>query len=352
MNRNKLPSWVNSVIDWIADHPMSVPGRLAAKRFGKPAPDARIGVNSFGDKRVRVLIAPVNYSGQGFVWARALEHLRADVSAKNMAVEVLGGFSYESDLLVPPATYHNDANWQRRQLEAVAQATHVLIEAEEPPFGRLFGRSVAAQTRELQRRGVSVAFLAHGTDVRLPSRHLKNDPLSPYRDPGMYVPRAEQLASRNIALVQNSGRPAFVSTPDLLLDLPDALWCPVAVDLERWARPGRAARPSGAPLRVAHAPSVAAMKGTHLMLPVLEKLQAEGVIEFHLFQGVPSAHMPAKFGGVDVVLDQFRVGSYGVAACEALAAGNVVVGHVSEQVRTSVHEKTGKGYLRYILTVS
>jgi glycosyltransferase involved in cell wall biosynthesis len=92
---------------------------------------------------------------------------------------------------------------------------------------------------------------------------------------------------------------------------------------------------------VAHAPSVAAYKGTAWILPTLERLQQEGVIEFRLIQGVPSKDMPSAFADADVVIDQFRAGSYGVAACEAMAAGCVVVGQVSDQVRSTVYAETG-----------
>ena len=52
--------------------------------------------------------------------------------------------------------------------------------------------------------------------------------------------------------------------------------------------------------------------------------------------------MPAVYGSADIVLDQFRIGDYGVAACEALAAGRVVVGHVSEHARAHVRHATGR----------
>src|SRR5690606_26671255 len=45
----------------------------------------------------------------------------------------------------------------------------------------------------------------------------------------------------------------------------------------------------------------------------------------------------------DVVLDQFRIGNYGVAACEAMAAGRLVVSHVTAQVRDHVRASSGKG---------
>ena len=321
---------------------MSPIGRLAARRLGRPSPLGSIPATAFEDKPIRVLIAPVNYSNQGTSWVRALESADTEISARNMAIEVPGGFSFEADLLVPVGTYHNDPEWQGRQFAAASHATHVLIEAEEPPFGRMMGRSVHAQAVALERAGVDVAYLAHGTDARLPSRHIEGNPLSYFDDPAVYLPRAEQLAARNIALVERSGRPAFVSTPDLLVDLPGAHWCPVSIDLERWSAPARTPRAPGRPLRVVHAPSVAAYKGTALVTPTLEKLVAEGLIEFRLIQGVPSAEMPAVFADADVMLDQFRAGSYGVAACEAMAAGCLAIGQVSNQVRNLVAHETGR----------
>src|SRR5690606_36418085 len=96
------------------------------------------------------------------------------------------------------------------------------------------------------------------------------------------------------------------------------------------------------PLRVVHATSNPVLKGTPLIMPTLEKLAAEGVIEFRIIQGVPSAEMPALFAESDVLLDQFRLGSYGVAACESMAAGCAVVGQVSAQVREAVAAASGR----------
>ncbi len=83
------------------------------------------------------------------------------------------------------------------------------------------------------------------------------------------------------------------------------------------------------------------MKGTQLIAPVLERLAERGTIDFRYVEGVAAADMPALYGEADIVLDQFRIGSYGVAACEAMAAGRVVVGHVSPAVRSHVLRATG-----------
>jgi len=319
---------------------MGTMGRIAALRFGRPV----IGfpTSEFGGGAIRLLIAPVNYSAQATAWAAAArEHL--GVVAVNMAIEVPGGFDFPADLLVPQATYHNDRDWQRRQFEAAASgATHVLIEAQEPPFGRFLDRDVARQAAALLDRGVNVAYIAHGTDVRLPSRHVQRTPWSHYGAPGVYVPRLEHVAAKNVRFLESSGRPTFVSTPDLLVDLPWARWCPVVVDVERWRRdrPDRSAS-SRDLLRVAHTPSVAALKGTNLIEPAMLRLHEAGRICWHRASGIPSRAMPELFARTDVLLDQFRAGSYGVAAVEAMASGCVVVGHVLPDTRAAVLEATG-----------
>jgi len=338
--RNRWPRLLNRAVDYVADHPTGVLGRLAALRYRLPADVENVGVSVAGERAIRVLIAPVNYSSQGRMWAAALERADPDISARNMAVDVPGGFAFPANLVVPVPVYQVSRSWQERQLSALSSFTHVLIEAEEPLLGRYFGRSVAREVEVVRAFGADVAFMCHGTDIRLPSRHAELTPWSPYRDPTLYSTRLESLALAHRALIDRSGLPTFVSTPDLLADVPQAIWCPVVVDLGAWATTDLSRRRPG-PLRVVHAPTSSLMKGTSLIEPVLRRLEAQGAIEYSPIRGVPSAQMPAVFAQADVVLDQFRLGSYGVAACEAMAAGRVVVGHIPRDVRETVQRATG-----------
>lgn len=341
--RRDLPAWANGVIEWVADNPMSVAGRIAAARLGRPDRGTSVPVTRFADRPTRVLIGPVNYSAQATEWARALERRSEAVSARSMAVHVPGGFGFAVDNEIPVATYHNDPEWQRRQFEAVrGEATHVLVEAQEPLFGRFLGRDVERQVTALLEAHVDVAFLCHGTDIRVPSEHLAQTEWSMYSDPTVYSARQEKLARRNRALLERLERPVFVSTPDLLAYVPTATWCPVVVDPARWRRDTDAGATASPRLRVVHAPSSSIVKGTAQILPTLSRLHDEGVIDLTLVQNTPTDMMPTIFGTADVVVDQFRIGSYGVAACEAMAAGCIVVGHVIEAVREHVEHASGQ----------
>src|SRR5690606_35228716 len=119
-------------------------------------------------------------------------------------------------------------------------------------------------------------------------------------------------------------RPVFVSTPDLLTEVPWAHWCPVVVDVKSWENT-RELLTGERPI-VAHFPSMGHVKGTHLIEPIVSDMQRRGVIEYRGMTGIKSADMPSHVASVDIVLDQFRIGSYGVAAVEAMAAGRVVIG--------------------------
>jgi hypothetical protein len=69
-------------------------------------------------------------------------------------------------------------------------------------------------------------------------------------------------------------------------------------------------------------------------MPVLEKLDAEGLIEMvQAPELVPPEAMPHLMSNTDVLVDQILSGTYGVACVEAMWAGRVVVGWMAPDVR-------------------
>lgn len=332
-HRSRLPGWVNRALDSAARDPDGLIGRLAHRALG----GGGAPVTDVPDAPVRVFIGPTNYSGQGFRWARALESAEAALGARNMEIVLPGGLSFPADTPVPIAST-SSAGWQESEWEAVRRFSHVLIEAERPLFGRLFDREVRTEVAALEDAGVSVAFLCHGTDIRSPRDHAGRTPWSPYPDD----PRTDVLqadADENFALLSELRRPTFVSTPDLLLDVPWATWCPVVVDTTRF----RARRPAldRQRVRVIHSSTSVVQKGSHLIEPALAPLIESGAIDYELVTGVKAERMPDVLNDADIVLDQFRAGSYGVAACEAMATGRIVVGHVLPEVRSMIEAEIG-----------
>lgn len=327
--RSSLPGWMNEAMLSVARNPDGVLGRMAGQLLKGPDP----APTEVPDERIRVYIAPTNYAGQGFAWARAVERADPGIGARNVAIALPGGFGFDADTTVPIATVNASSTWADAEWAAARRFTHVLIEAERPMFGRLCRRDLRAEIAALEACGVSVAYLCHGTDIRDPDAHARRTTWSPYpEDPRTEVLRED--VTINLQLISEVRRPTFVSTPDLIDDVPWATWCPVVVDPAPFATDPWADR--GSALRVVHVSSSSVQKGTALVQPSLDELQDAGVVDYRFATGVAAAQMPAVYADADVVLDQFRLGSYGVAACEAMSAGRVVVGHVLPSVRERV----------------
>ncbi|MGW6279048.1 hypothetical protein [Kribbella sp. NPDC055071] len=287
----------------------------------------------------RMLVGPTNSAGQGFAWARAARTL-PDVSAVSFALHRKAHFEFADDYGVPLAWF-GQPRWQRAQEQHVLSYTHVMVESLRPILGARGYSDAAADIAVLQEHGINVSLLFHGSDIRLPSRHAKRERWSPFTPGDDLTERLEKQARHHAELVESLGLPVFVSTVDLLEDVPNATWLPVAIDPAPWQQAGRPLFSTARPV-VAHAPSNAALKGTQDIEPILTGLHERGLIEYRRITGVPHHGMAEAIGAADIVVDQLRIGLYGVAAAEALAAGRVVVSYVGDGVRERVRSLTGR----------
>ena len=321
--------------------PEALRGRLLPGRFSFIPSDVPSPIEP-PRTPVRLLIAPVNYAGQAREWGRAVTEHLPGVGALSLALRTPGDFSHAADAVVPVGVWAASTRWQRDLRRTVLGGfTHVIVEAQRWPLGAPLDETVQGQVRDLLRAGVRVAMLCHGSDIRLPSRHAARNVESPFAGAlGAATASLERSALQSKRLLDRLGLPVFVSTPDLLIDVPFATWLPVVVDVEAW-RADTPALERARPV-VVHAPSRGAIKGSELADPVAQALHDEGLIEYRRIAGVPHARMREAYGTADIVLDQFRLGDYGVAACEAMAAGRVVIGHVNEGVRHTVRHAAGR----------
>lgn len=88
---------------------------------------------------------------------------------------------------------------------------------------------------------------------------------------------------------------------------------------------------------VIHAPSRRTVKGTDYVLEAVEQLRSEGVqFNFELIENL--AHDDAKqlYRKADIVIDQLRIGWFGVFALEAMALGKCVLAYVRADLRSSL----------------
>lgn len=294
-----------------------------------------------GGDAERVFIGPTNSAGQGYRWARALECARPSTRVTSMAFQRdQNPFKYLVDQSVPSAYAAHSIKWQRKQREALLQYRAGILESAQPPFSRLGGLDTVAQLAQLQDAGVQCALLFHGSDIREPAAHMAAEPNSHFGANEEFRRRMETTTARSREVIAETGLPVFVSTPDLLSEVEGAMWLPVVISVDDWEVAEPPLQHDGPP-KVVHVPSSSFVKGTDLIESQLRTMHEDGEIEYRQVTGIPHADMPNVYRDADIVIDQFRVGNYGVAACEALATGRVVVSHVSDEVRRRTSELTG-----------
>lgn len=287
-----------------------------------------------GNTRIKLGLGPANYGGQGAAYAQAVTRANPDVSAEVVMNRQPNSFDFAADVYVD-ATRLGELEVQLQQVErVVGRYTHLLADAFMPIFGTLNGGTIAGDLDALRQAGIKVALLSHGSDIRHPGRHKELHEFSLFHDaPDGIEKKLQVKAERNKRIADECGLPLYVTTPDLLDDLPTATWVPLVVDVASWVT-DRPVMERKRPL-VMHAPSKRWTKGSDRIIPVMQELHDKGIIEFRLGEGIPWGEMRDLVQDCDIVLDQFTTGSYGTFAVEAMAAGKPVVGYISDQVKNT-----------------
>jgi hypothetical protein len=284
---------------------------------------------------IRLGLAPANYAGQLATFAQAICRDNPDVSAEVTMRRDANSYVFPADVYLD-TDRQGELAIQLAQLQRIiGRYTHLIADAFLPVFGHLNDDTIEGDLPALAKAGIKVALLAHGSEIRHPGRHMQRYPYSLFHDaPDGIVPHYTARAERNRRIADASGLPLFVTTPDLIDDLPSAAWAPLAVDVDAWV--------SDAPVmqrpkpKVLHGPSQRWTKGTDRILPALTTLHDKGAIELVLAERVSWDEMRELVKTCDIVVDQFAVGSYGTFAVEAMAAGRPVVGYLDERVHTAV----------------
>ena len=197
--------------------------------------------------------------------------------------------------------------------EYIARFTHVLAWNGLGPRGRWFDQDPDPR----------MALMFRGSDLRVPDKHRRMEPWSPFPPTGEHKlsdllrVKAEGMHNR---LSRWSG-PVFVATAEMRDYCARAVWCPIMAD-PATGRPLFTGKPV-----VLHNPTNLFMKGTLSPDPAYDLVQPGPVSR---------QRMLALIADADVLVGGLRLGDYGGTEIQAMAAGRVVVGNVSPRVRSRI----------------
>lgn len=191
----------------------------------------------------------------------------------------------------------------------------------------------------LKAAGKRVCFHFRGSEVRKASvfraanrfHYVDDDPerlFKKFKEPAQesYISYISALSDR-----------VFVTDPELQGYVPGSIVVPRLVQIPETieARPLRGEYPV-----VLHAPSRRGVKGTGAVLAAVERLKSEGhAFEFRLIEGRSNAETLSAIADADIVVDQLRIGWYGVLAVEGFALGRTVISYIRPDLATALNAR-------------
>lgn len=284
--------------------------------------------------RYSVLHGFYGSAGQPAVLANALRE--QGVPAQNIIVGP-NAFGYESDISFPEK---GRASFRRVISEQFPAFDVIHIHAITPFFTKpTFPFPMGVDLLAAKAMGKRIVVHFRGSEIR---RNEDFERLSPYnyvkenpdgicsRFPASWIDTYLKMC---FALADK----VCVVDPELQSYAPQATILQRAIDLSKWKYVGPVN--SKRPL-VVHAPSRSAVKGTPSVLAAVEVLKAEGLdFDFRLIEGLANHEARSIYETSDIIIDQLRIGWYGVLAVEGMALGKAVVSYVRDDLLATFEDR-------------
>lgn len=184
----------------------------------------------------------------------------------------------------------------------------------------------------LKTLGKVVIYSYRGTEARLESVFRKVAPYH-YCDEGLSFLKKfpEQEQKIMMSFISGVADRVLVPDPELQTYVPNAIIVPRAIDLNEWPNVG--VKNQDNPL-VVHAPSRKAVKGSESVIAAVKQLKNEGLnFNFELIEGLSNVEARKRYEQADVIIDQLRIGWYGVLAVEGMALGKAVISYIRNDLK-------------------
>jgi glycosyltransferase involved in cell wall biosynthesis len=197
-------------------------------------------------------------------------------------------------------------------------------------FNRFLGR---VEVKLLKWLNKPIFIQYQGDDARQGDYCLQNFQITIANrvGPEYYNKDSDDLKRKRIKFYSSYAHKIYALNPDLLHVLPEsASFLPYShISLSDWSP--QFTQKEDRPLRIGHAPSHRAAKGTDLVIDAIEKLKREGYnFELVLIEGLSNSDAKEIYKTIDVLIDQLFAGWYGGLAVEAMALGKPVIAYIRQ----------------------
>lgn len=284
---------------------------------------------------MQILQLPAHQANQPGTLAGSLA--KHGVDAKNAALGA-NPFKYKDNISITPNKFALSAinSYFREQNLVKFNTFHYHI--RPLLFNKDFGFPSGFDLILLKAMGKRVFYHFRGSEIRLASIFKEATPYN-YVDEQLSCDdgtmpfcfaQIDQKAFRDFVLGVCDD--VFVNDPELQCYVPNALILPRAIDFTNLTyEESKSIR--SIPL-IVHAPSRSGVKGSQYVLNAIEQLKQEGLaFDFKLVQNMPHEEAMAVYRDASIIVDQLRIGWYGVLAVEGMAIGKAVVSYIRNDLR-------------------
>jgi hypothetical protein len=184
----------------------------------------------------------------------------------------------------------------------------------------------------LKAAGKTVIFNYRGSEVRSASKFTKFSPHNyvlenPEEIFSHYPDNTIEHFYNFITSVSNE---VLVPDPELQSYAPSGKIVNRAINLDLW----NYLETNNSKLKIVHAPSRRGVKGTEIILKVINELQSEGFdFNFELIENLSNHEARKRYEECDILIDQLRIGWHGVLAVECMALGKIVITYLREDLK-------------------
>ena len=282
---------------------------------------------------LRVLHCLTGQAGQPFINSRAQRKLGVKADC------VIFGpsqFNYEADFIYETpqrGAFQPYVEFLKRHID-----DYDVFHFYARPFLLQAGSSLAAPSYHdllaLRLAGKKVVFNFRGTEARSPSKFARFSPYN-YVDEnpnGVFNKWTDLKVEESIKFVKSIAHKVLVTDPEIQSYVIGGEIVPRAIDTELWYPRPVSENPNKRPL-IVHAPSKRAIKGTSNVLSCIQSLKTEGYdFDFKLVEGMSNNAAKDLYARADIIIDQLRIGWYGVLAVECMALGKPVLAYIRDDL--------------------
>lgn len=189
----------------------------------------------------------------------------------------------------------------------------------------------------LKASGAKVVMHFRGTEVRVQSIFEQKNKYAWDMKEDTF-PKGDVLRRQIIDKSRGLFDKLLVTDPELQTYVENSKVLQRAIDFEiidtalQKTNPAKAAKKSKK-IRIAHAPSRRAQKGTETVQNIIQNLIDEGYdLELDIIENVTNQEVLMRIAKADLVIDQMRIGWYGVLAVEAMALSKPTIAYIRDDL--------------------